>query len=170
MRDAYVPNRRVRLGSDVAALCAVGLLIGVLGSGFTWWGRSDLFDLASNSRQTVKMGLGYLAGPILILVTLPLVLGSSRQVALKRYFRARLALAAALWLVGLGVLVAKVTDLDGYTVKAGTYVAAGLLILGLLATLAMWPRHLRLVGVDRNGMVRAAPTAREQPARSPTGP
>jgi hypothetical protein len=98
----------VRLGSDVAALCAVGLLIGPLGSGLTWWERSDLFDLASNSRQTVKMGLGYLAGPILI--------------------------------------------------------------LGSLATLTMWPRQLRVVRVDRNGMVRAVPTAREQPARSPTGP
>ncbi|HET7121422.1 MAG TPA: hypothetical protein VFI17_09275 [Solirubrobacterales bacterium] len=170
LRDAYVPSRRVRLASDVAGLCAVGLLIGLLGSGLTWWDRSDLFDLASNSRQTVKMGLGYLAGPILILVTLPLVLGSARQVALKHYFRARLALAAVLWLAGLAILVAKVTDLDGYTVEAGTYVAAGLLVLGFVATLAMWPWGLRMVRVDRNGMVRAATAAAARPARSPTGP
>jgi hypothetical protein len=160
----------VRLGSDVAALCAVFLLIGLLGSGLTWWDRSDFFDLASNSRQTVKMGLGYLAGPILILVTLPLVLGSARQVALKRWFRARLALAGALWLAGLAILLARVTGLDGFEVKAATYIAAGLLILGFLATLAMWPWDLRVVRVDRNGLVRDPMAAAVRPARSQTGP
>jgi hypothetical protein len=174
LRDAYVPNRRVRLASDVAGLCAVALLIGLLGSGLTWWGRSDLFDLASNSRQAVKMGLGYLAGPVLILVALPLVLGRARQLALKRYYRARLLLAAVLWAAGLVLLVAKVSGLDGYDVKAGTYVAAGLLALGLTSTLAMWPHGLPVVRVDRNGLVRepalAARAVAAQPGRSPTGP
>jgi cytochrome bd-type quinol oxidase subunit 2 len=170
LRDAYVPSRRVRVASDVAALCAVALLIGLLGSGITWWGRSELFDLASNSREAVKMGLGYLAGPLLILITLPLVLGRSRQVALRRYFRARLAAAALLWLVGLALLIAKVSGLDGYDVEAGTYVAAGLLCLGFCATVAMWPGDLPIVRVDRNGMVREPATAGAQPARSPTGP
>lgn len=160
----------MRIASDVAALCAVALLLGLLGSGFTWWGRSDLFDLASNSRESIKMGLGYLVGPILILVMLPLVLGRSRQLALCRYFRARLALAALLWLVGLVVLVAKVSGLDGYDIEAGTYVAAALLVLGLLSTLAMWPIELPVVNVDRNGMVREPATAAAPPARSPTGP
>jgi hypothetical protein len=173
LRDAYVPSRRVRLGSDIAALCALGLLAGLLGSGLTWWNHSELFDLASTSRQTVKMGLGYLAGPILILVALPLVLGSARQVALKRWFRARLALAAVLWLSGLAILVARVTGLDGFEVKAATYVAASLLILGFVATLAMWPWDLRVVRVDRNGLVRdpaPAKAAAGPPARSRTDP
>lgn len=37
------------------------------------------------------MGTGYFAGPMLILVTLPLVFGRGRQLALKRLYRARLA-------------------------------------------------------------------------------
>lgn len=170
LRDAFVPNRRVRVASDVAGLCAVGLLLGLLGSGLTWWGRSDLFDLASSSLETVKMGMGYLGGPILILVVLPLVLGRKRQVALVRFFRARIVLAALLWLAGLAILVAKVSGLEGFEIEAGTYVAGGLLVLGFLATLAMWPADLRVVAVDRNGMVRAVPTAAGPPARSRTGP
>jgi hypothetical protein len=156
LREAYLPNRRVRLASDVAALCATGLLIGLLGSGLSWWGRSALFDLADNSLQVVKMGTGYFVGPMLILVTLPLVFGRARQVALKRWYRARLVLAAVLWAVGLVVLIAKVSDLEGFTIKAGTYVTGGLLVVGLLATLAMWPLGVPTVKVDRKGMQRVA--------------
>lgn len=156
LREAYLPNRRVRLASDVAALCATGLLIGLLGSGLSWWGRSVLFDLADNSLQVVKMGTGYFVGPMLILVTLPLVFGRARQVALKRWYRARLVLAAVLWAVGLVVLIAKVSDLEGFTIKAGTYVTGGLLVVGLLATLAMWPLGVPTVKVDRKGMQRVA--------------
>lgn len=171
LRDAYLPSRRVRFASDVTGLCAVALLIGLLGSGLTWWGRSDLFDLASNSRQVVKMGLGYLAGPVLILATLPLVLGRARQLALKRYYRARILAAACLWTAGLVLLVVKVSGLDGYDIEAGTYVAAGLLVLGLASTLAMWPGGMPVVRVDRNGMVREPATAAAAPrGRSPTGP
>ncbi|MGV1048300.1 MAG: hypothetical protein ACOYD4_07240 [Solirubrobacterales bacterium] len=154
LREAYLPNRRVRLASDVAALCAIGLLIGLLGSGVTWWERSALFDLAANSLQVVKMGTGYFAGPVLILITLPLVFGRRRQVALKHLFKLRLVAAAVLWLAGLVILVAKVAGLDGYTIKAGTYVAASLLVLGLLATAAMWPAGLRVVRIDRHGLER----------------
>jgi hypothetical protein len=154
LRDAYVPNRRVRLASDVAGLCAALLLIGVLGATITWWGRSDLFDLASNSREAVKMDIGYLVGPVLILIALPLVIGRSRQVARKRLFRTRLVLASLLWVAGLAVLRAKLAEYDGYTIETGAYVAAGLLGLGLLATLAMWPGDLRVVRIDRNGLVR----------------
>ncbi|HEX8752474.1 MAG TPA: hypothetical protein VF731_03580 [Solirubrobacterales bacterium] len=156
LRDAYLPNRRVRLASDVAALCVAGLLLGLLGAAVTWWGRSDLFDLASESRQVVKLDTGYFVGPVLILVTLPLVFGRSRQVALKRWFRLRLLAAALLWIAGLAVLVAKMSGLDGYTVEAGTYVIGALLVLGLIATLAMWPRGLEQVYVDREGHVREA--------------
>lgn len=155
LREAYVPNRRVRLASDVAGLCAVLLLVGLLGTALTWWGRSDFFDLASSSGEAIKIDTGFLAGPVLILVALPLVLGRARQVALKRHFRARLLIAALLWIAGLTILVAKVAGLDdGYTLEAGTYVSAGLMILGLVSTLAMWPGDLPVVQVDRKGMER----------------
>lgn len=159
LRDAYVPNRRVRLASDAAGLCAVLLLVGLLGAAFTWWGRSDLFDLASNSLQAVKIDTGFLVGPALILIALPLVVGRSRQLALTRHFRARLLIAAVLWLGGFWALVARVLTLDGsYTPEAGFYVAAGLMLLGLFSTLAMWPGDLPVVKVDCNGAVRE-PTA-----------
>jgi hypothetical protein len=154
LRAAYRPSRRVRLASDIATICAVGILIGLVGSALTWWDRSALFDLAASSRQVVKMGSGYLAGPVLILIALPLVFGRGRQVALKRWFRARLLFAAALWVVGLLVLVDRVTGLHGYTTEAGTFVTAGLLLVGLAATLAMWPTGLAEVAVDREGRVR----------------
>lgn len=159
LRDAYVPNRRVRLASDVAAICAVLLLVGLLGTALTWWGRSALFDLASNSLQVAKIDTGFLVGPVLILVTLPLVLGRARQLALTRLFRARLILAAVLWAAGLAILIANVSGLDGYTIRAGTYVSGGLLAVGLVATLAMWPGNLPVVKVDRRGVVREPSSA-----------
>lgn len=163
LRDAYVPNRRVRLASDVAGICAALLLIGLLGTAFTWWGRSDLFDLASNSRESIKIDTGFLVGPILILIALPLVVGRRRQVALARYFQVRLAIAALLWLAGLWFLFARMTGLDGsYTSEAGFYVSAGLLLTGFLATVAMWPHDLPVVKVDRKGLVRE-PTAAASP-------
>jgi len=160
LRDAYVPSHRVQLGSDVAGLCAVLLLIGLLGTALTWWGPSDLFDLASSSHGSIKINAGFLIGPILILVALPLVIGRSRQLALKQHFRERIAVAALLWVAGLIALLARVAGLDGYTLEAGTYVSAALMILGLLGTLAMWPRDLPVVRVDRRGMERG-PTAAE---------
>ncbi len=151
MREAYEPNRRVRVAADVAGLCAVGLLIGVLGSALTWWGRSALFDFAENDLQVVKLGIGYLFGPMGILIALPLLWPGRRQLALRHWYRARLLVAELLWVAGIVVLLAKVADLDGYTLKAGTYIAAALLVVGLLATAAMWPAGLREVAVDRAG-------------------
>jgi|GEM_PF-654249 len=171
LRDAYVPNRRVRLASDVAGICAALLLIGLLGTAFTWWERSALFDLASNSREAVKIGAGFLVGPALILIVLPLVLGRARQLALRRWFRARLLLAALLWVAGLVTLVVKVTGLDSsYDLEAGTYVSAALLLLGLVSTLAMWPGDLPVVEVNRKGTVREPTAAAAPRERSPTGP
>src|SRR5690348_6081139 len=163
LRDAYVPNRRVRLASDVAGICAGLLLIGLLGTALTWWGRSALFDLASNSHETVKINGGFLVGPALILIALPLVLGRARQVALTRYFKTRLVIAALLWAAGLAALLVKIAGLDSsYAIEAGTYVSAGLLFLGLVATLAMWPGDLPVVQVNRKGAVRE-PTAAAGP-------
>jgi hypothetical protein len=144
LREAIVPSRRVRLASDVAGVCAALLLVGLLGAAFTWWGRSDLFDLASNSREAIKIDTGFLVGPALILIMLPLVVGRTRQLALRRYFKTRLVIAALLWLAGLWVLVARLTTLDGsYSPEAGFYVSGGLMLLGFLATLAMWPGDCR---------------------------
>lgn len=155
LRTAYIPSRRVRLASDVAGICAVLLLVGLLGAAFTWWGRSDLFDLASNSREAIKIDTGFLVGPILILIALPLVIGRARQLALRRWFRARLVIAALLWLAGLAALLARMGDLDStYSPEAGFYVAGGLMLLGFLATLAMWPSDLAVVKVDRRGGLR----------------
>lgn len=171
LRDAYVPNRRVRVASDVAGLCAALLLVGLLGAAFTWWGRSDLFDLAGNSLEAVKIDTGFLVGPALILVTLPLVVGRNRQVALTSHFRARLLIAAVLWLAGLFALVTRILTLDdSYSPEAGFYVAGGLMLLGCAATLAMWPANLRVVKVDRKGMVREPTVAAAPRGCSPTGP
>ena len=70
-------------------------------------------------------------------------------------------LAALLWLAGLAILIAKVSALDGYTIEAGTYVTASLLVVGLLATLAMWPAGLRIVKIDRNGAERVSSGPRQ---------
>lgn len=160
LRDAYVPTLRVRLGSDVASLCAAGLLIGLLGSALTWWDRSALFDLAESSLQTVKIGTGFLIGPVAILAAMPLVLARPGQVALTRFYRTRILLTAALWIAGLVILVAKVSALDGYTLRGGTFVSGGLLIVGLIATLTMWPSGLEVVSVNRKGLVRRMRTSR----------
>lgn len=171
LRDAYVPSLRMRLASDVAAACAALLLIGLLGTAFTWWGRSALFDLASNPRGTVKIDPGFLVGPALILIALPLVFGLPRQLALKQHFRMRLAAAALLWTAGLVVLIVKVTGLDSsYTIEAGTYVSAGLILAGLVSTLAMWPGDLPVVQVNRKGTVREPTAAAARRERSLTGP
>lgn len=168
LRRAYRPNRRVRLASDVAALCAVGLLLGVLGSALTWWDRSALFDLAESPLQVVKLGTGYLFGPIAILIALPLVFGQRRQLALRRWFRARLLLAALLWVAGFAVLADEVLGLgDGYSLTAGAYIAAALLVVGLGATIAMWPTGLPEVELDHAGREHDLP-APGDPAGAPT--
>ncbi len=171
LREAYVPNRRMRLASDLASICAALLLVGLLGAAFTWWGRSALFDLASNSLETVKIDRGFLVGPALILILLPLVFGRSRQLALKHLFRARLLVVAFLWAAGLVALIAKVGSLDpSYAIEAGTYVSAGLMVLGLASTLAMWPGDLEVVAINRKGLVPDPMAAAAPRERSPTGP
>lgn len=161
----------MRLASDVAGLCAALLLVGLLGAAFTWWGRSDLFDLASSPLEAIKIDTGFLAGPILILIALPLVLGGRRQLALRQYFKTRLVIAALLWLAGLVALLARMASLDStYSPEAGFYVSSGLMLLGFLATLAMWPGDLPVVKVDRNGTVREPTAAAAPRLHSPTGP
>lgn len=153
LREAYVPNRRVRLASDLAGLCAAAILLGLIGTALTWDRHAALFDLASSSRDTVKLGTGYLAGPVLILLALPLVVGRPLQLALVHRYRLRLTLAALLWVAGIAILAAKLAGLEDEQLQAGAYVTAGLLLVGLLATLAMWPRGLETVQVNRKGRV-----------------
>jgi hypothetical protein len=171
LREAYVPGRRVRVASNVASIAAALLLLGLVGTAFTWWGRSALFDLASNSLETVKIDTGFLVGPALILILLPLVFGLPRQLALARFYRARLAAASLLWTAGLWALAARLATLDSsYSVEAGAYVSGSLLLAGLVSTLAMWPGDLEVVQVNRSGTARD-PTAASAPrVRSPTGP
>lgn len=144
----------MRLASDVSSACATFLLVGLIGTAFTWWGPSPFFDLASNPLETVKVDPGFLVGPALILIVLPLVFGRSQQLALRQYFRARLAIAALLWLAGLWALIARLATLDSsYTLETGAYVSAGLLLLGFVSTLAMWPADPPVVEVNRKGLV-----------------
>jgi hypothetical protein len=153
-REVYLAGTRLFAASIVARLCAAGLFIGVLGAAFTWGKHSALFDLANSPHGTAKAELGYLFGPALILILLPLVRRREPHVAYTSRYRARLAAAALLWVIGLALLLNHLTGLSSeYTLQAGAYVATALMALGLLATLAMWPANLRTGRFDRRGSV-----------------
>jgi hypothetical protein len=153
-REVYLATPRVYVASIVVQLCAAGLFVGVLGSVFTWDESSAVFDLANSPHGISKPELGYLFGPALILVALPLVRHRPPRVAYTRRYRTRLAAALALWAVGLVLLLTHLAGLDGeYTLRAGAYVASALMAAGLLATLAMWPTGLRTGLFDRRGGV-----------------
>jgi hypothetical protein len=153
-REVYLAGTRLFVASVVARLCAAGLFIGVLGAAFTWGKHSALFDLANSPHGTAKAELGYLFGPALILILLPLVRRREPHVAYTSRYRARLAAAVLLWIVGLALLLNHLTGLSSeYTLQAGAYVATALIALGLLATLAMWPANLRTGRFDRRGSV-----------------
>jgi hypothetical protein len=156
-REVYLATTRVYVASIVAQVCAAGLLIGVLGSVFTWDHSSAVFDFADSPHGLAKPELGYLFGPALILIALPLVRHRKPHVAFVRRYRVRLGIALALWLVGLVALLTHLAGLnDEYTLQAGAYVAPALLIVGLLATLAMWPAGLPTGLFDRRGRVEPA--------------
>ena len=153
-REVYLTGTRLFAASIVARLCAAGLFIGVLGAAFTWGKHSALFDLANSPHGTAKAELGYLFGPALILILLPLVRRREPHVAYTSRYRARLAAAALLWVIGLALLLNHLIGLDSeYTLQAGAYVATALMALGLVATLAMWPANLRTGRFDRRGSV-----------------
>jgi hypothetical protein len=155
-REVYLASGRVYLACIVAQVCAAGLTIGVLGSIFTWDERSALFDLANSPHGISKPELGYLFGPALILILLPLVRHRTPHVAYVSRYRLRLAATAALWIVGLALLLSHLTGLSSeYTLQAGAYVATALMAVGLVATLAMWPAGLATGLFDRRGQVEA---------------
>jgi hypothetical protein len=153
-REVYLATTRVYVASVVAQVCAAGLFVGVLGSVFTWDESSAVFDLANSPHGISKPELGYLFGPALILIALPLVRRRQPRVAYTSRYRIRLLAALALWAIGLVLLLAHLAGLDGeYTLRAGAYVASALMTVGGLATLAMWPAGLRTGLFDRRGGV-----------------
>jgi len=154
-REVYLATTRVYAACLVAQLCAAGCFVGVLGAVLTWDETSALFDLANGPHGIAKPELGFLAGPALILILLPLVRHRAPHAAYVRRYRARLLAAATLWLAGLVLLVSHLSGLGSeYTLQAGAYVALPLLAVGLLATLTMWPAGLRTGLIDRRGEVR----------------
>jgi hypothetical protein len=161
-REVYLATPRVYVAGIVAQVCAAGLFIGVLGAVFTWGKSSALFDLAGSPHGIANPELGFLLGPALILIALPNVRHRTPHVSYTRRYRARLLAAAALWAVGLVLLLAHLAGLDSeYTLKAGAYVAVPLIAVGLLATLAMWPAGLPTGLFDRRGGVDLAPPIRD---------
>lgn len=153
-REVYLASARVFVAAIVAQLCAAACFVGVLGAIFTWDKHSALFDFANSPHGAAKAELGFLFGPALILIVLPLIRPRRPRVAYTRRYRARVALAAALWFVGLALLLNHLTGLDSeYTLQAGAYVGTALLSVGFLATLAMWPAGLRTSQLDRRGAV-----------------
>ncbi len=153
-REVYRAGGRVYVASVVAQLCAAGLFVGVIGAIATWGKSSALFDLASSPHGIAKAELGYLFGPALILLLLPIVRHRSPHVAYTRWYKPRLLAALALWAIGLVRLLTHLAGLDDeYALQAGAYIATALIALGLLASLAMWPARLPTGALDRRGEV-----------------
>lgn len=168
LREAYLANSRMRMGSDITRMSAAALMLGLLGSLITWGHQSALFDLAHSSTRAVKPGIGYILGPILIMAILPAVSGRMQPIAIKRGYQKRLAIALALWVVGLLVLIGGLASLrSDETIQAGAYFAGGLLLVGLFSTLAMWPAGRPVVEVDSAGRVQEGGPVQAPPVQAP---
>lgn len=183
-REAYLFDDRVAAAKVIALLCAVGLLVVAIGAAATYKQESAPFNLAKDQGQiathvltpgTEEVLLGspqgplvfhtedpwypgllfFFLGPVLVAVTLPGAKPRLFTFAYRRMYGARLALAASVWAAGLVIVLAKLSSLgSGYTIETGTYIALGLLCVGLAATLAMWPAGLEAVRVDEAGRVQ----------------
>lgn len=185
LRDAYVAKPRVRAGGVVARICAVGLMLGLLG-GLTALADTSsgtsIFDMARDegfrATDTQLPPFGFFIGPVLILILLPIAKGWAQgrtpRVFLKRSYLPRVVIATLLWIAGLVALIVEVSNLDsGFTIAAGTYIAAALISIGLLATLAMWPAGLDTVEVRKPGPGAPPPqpiAPPPPPAESPAVP
>ena len=157
LREAYVADARIRVAGALGRISAFLLFAGFVGSIATWGKQNSIFEMASTHTETYRPGLGYIAGPLLILLVLPIVRGRLRF-APRRLYRARVVSAALLFVAGLVVLAVNLGQLDpGYQTRPGTYIAASLLVIGLLATVAMWPAGLDVIRVDKSGNVEGAP-------------
>ena len=160
LRDAYVSTSRMRVGGIVARVCAVGLMLGLLG-GIGSLQDTSVFDMARNEgpflTELKKPPFGFFIGPALILILLPIARGRRPRVFFKRSYLPRIVIANLLWIAGLIALIVEVSSLDSrFTIEAGTYIGTALISVGLLATLAMWPAGLEVVQVDKKGR-RATP-------------
>jgi len=153
-REVYLAGTRVYLAGIVAQACAAGLFIGVIGAILTWGKSSALFDLADSPHGIDKAQLGFLFGPALVLVLLPLVRRRPPHVTYTERYRLRVGAALVLWAIGLVSLLTHLAGLSSeYTLQAGAYIAVPLIAIGLLATAAMWPAGLRTASFDRRGEV-----------------
>lgn len=164
-REAFLVNARVRTAKLVGSVTAVALTLGLIG-GLATLHHKSIFDLASSFSKVYKPGFGYIFGPLLIFAAWP-KLRKSQAIgyAYAKHYRARIVVATLLWVAGLVALIAGVSGLSAaYTVKTGTYVAATLLSIGLIATLAMWPRGLTKIHVTGDTVVP------EQLPEGPTAP
>lgn len=179
VRDAYLAGTRLRVAAIVARIAAFLLFAGFLGSLFTWGKEHSIFEMASNSVETARPGVGYVVGPLLIVLLVPLVrrmplarTGENPWLAYKSAFRVRIAIVTLLYFAGIVALAVSVVQLDpSYAIKAGTYAAAALLSAGLVATLAMWPAGLPTIRVDRGGRVPAnTPREGGEPEGEAPGP
>ncbi len=160
-RDAYVVISRVTTGLTVARVCAVGVILGLLGGLATWGDTSALFDISNRESVTAtefnKPPLGFLVGPVLIFIALPRIRGRAPKISFKEGYSRRLWITIGLWSVGLVALIvtAIVTANDGFTIRGGTYIGGTLMLVGLLGTLAMWPKDLEVVQADSTGKVKS---------------
>ncbi len=153
-REVYLASTRVYVASIVGQVCAACLFVGVVGAIFTWNHHSAVFDFANSPHGIAKAELGYLFGPALILILLPLVRHRTPHVAYAERYRARVAAAALLWVIGLALLLNHLTGLSSeYTLQFGAYVAPALIGVGLISTLAMWPAGLKTGLFDRRGRI-----------------
>ena len=177
-REAYVAKARARVGGVVARICAVGLMLGLLG-GLTALADTSsgtsIFDMARDeSAAATEVRLppfGFFIGPVLILLLLPIAKARTPRVFPKRSYLPRVAIATVLWIGGLVALAVEVSSLDSrFTIAAGTYIGGTLIVVGLLATLAMWPFGFETVPFpERGAAVPPAPPVGAPPiAAQPT--
>lgn len=176
--EAYRAESRVKVAGIVARGAAIMLFLGLLGSAITWdagrRGEESIFDLARSSSEVARPGGGYLVGPVLILILLP-VLKRGRpafRYLLKSGYTGRIVAASVLWIAGLATLIGGLASLDsGYEIRDGAYVAGTFMVIGLLATLFMAPAGLKVIRVDKGGNLQdegeAQPPAATPPAATP---
>lgn len=185
-REVYLFNDRVTTAKVIALLCAVGLLVVAIGGAATYKHVSAPFILAKQEgglathvltpgTEEVLFGppgghlvfntddpwypglLLFFVAPLLIAVALPGAARGFFAFASKRTYGPRLALAAAVWVVGIAIVLTKLSSLGrGYATEMGAYISLGLLFVGLLATVAMWPVGLQAARVDESGKLKNA--------------
>ena len=76
---AYLWNRRVQVSYDIAIACAlVTAVTSIIGYGTALSGRTSIVDLAQSATRVLRPGLAYVAGPVIVLLALPVFRGGIR--------------------------------------------------------------------------------------------